>query len=164
MKKRAKKYNSQVMFQKLSKLCSHRYKIAQIQSSEKEIIAIYDNKVVKSWFATEARMLTEVRYKWSCCVAALCRDGFGKTYIKSSEFSINIECLAREIDVIVDNQRDELMKAVNENQFLTFFWIASPIANYEFTEDELWLVVNASSAERELITKYELEKRRLSYV
>lgn len=100
-------------------------------------------------------MLANVRYKWSVCVGALCRDEYGKSYIKSVEFSIDIECLSNEIESALDIQQSELLKTVNKNQFLTMFWIASPIPNYEFKESELWTVVNHSNVENELITESE---------
>ncbi|WP_392559742.1 hypothetical protein [Orbus mooreae] len=159
-KKRNKKYNPSVKFQQLSKAVSPRYKIAFIQGASRYVIPIYDNKIIDKWSQTEARMLAEVRYKWSVCVGALCRDHNKKLYIKSQEFSIDIECLSHEIESILKSQQDELFESVNKNQFLTGFWIASPIPNYEFTEDELWLVANYRNVANELMTQYEYERSK----
>lgn len=151
-KLRAKKYNPTLKFQELSRLQSKHYLIMSIMNIG---VWVYKNGKACNITKTEAHMLNEVRYKWSVITGVVCRDHFGKEYVKTEEFTTKDLYFSYEInDHLADLQKKFWFEEANENHKLTIFWIASPF-KCTFSEELVLKMLNEQDAFKKFKTLYE---------
>jgi len=96
---------------------------------------IIDIKSGKTIRATELmiRTITDVPYKWSIYMAAICQNGTER-YVKSEEVQIYDLCKQYELADFLSERHSILLKTCNNNHLVNAMWIACPY-EHEFTEE-----------------------------
>lgn len=150
-KLRTKKYNPTLKFQELSRLHSKHYLIMNVMGID---TWVYKNGKVCNISITEAHMLNEVRHKWSIITGVVCRDHFGKEYVKTEYFSMLDFYFSTEINDYLSEIQRKFWYEANKNHRLTIFWIASPCKR-EFSEELVLQMLTEQNAFSKYNTLYE---------
>lgn len=151
-KLRTKKYNPTLKFQEISRLSSKHYLIMSIMNIG---VWVYKDGKPCNITKTEAHMLNEVRYKWSIIAGVVCRDHFGKEYVKTEEFTTKDFYFSMDLnDYVGEIQRKFWYKESNVNHKLTIFWIASPYPR-SFSEELVLQMLSEQNAFKKYKTLYE---------
>jgi len=81
------------------------------------------------------KVVTELQFKWSVLMAALCIGDDGKEYMKYEEIIANDEVKQSELADFLNESHKKLIEGCNPRHVVNAAWIASPVG-HEWTEAE----------------------------
>lgn len=101
----------------------------------------------------------KLSYRWSIFIAALCRDEFGREYMRGEQISIDQPLLQAELADYLDEQHRSLASSCNQKHLVGVGWAADPFggdweesqASKLFDRFGGWSGDNAAFIENEMV-------------
>ena len=105
---------------------------------------------------TIAESIAKLPFKWSVYIAVWCRRQDGQDYIQSEQYNFDVPYHRANIENLLNERHDELIRSCNQLHIVNIGWIGSTV-NYDIN-DKLATELFTKQSAWEHLAEWEIEK------